>query len=102
MAAPLHSFKTAATDRGQDHDPEALGKVEDAPADDGDDGSEKGPSPWEVTLEKSEDPKTMATWHKWAIVLTISSGAMCVTCASSMVSFTRHIRLQSDLTSSYL
>jgi len=94
MAASLHSFKTSTTDRGQDRDPEALGKVEDA--------SEKEHSPWEVTLEKSEDPKTMAIWYKWAIVLTISCGAMCVTCASSMVSFTRYIRLQSDLTCLYL
>lgn len=87
MAASQHSSKATTTDPGDSRDPEALGKAGDDLAKDGDYISEKGPSPWEATLDKSEDPKTMATWCKWAIVLTISAGAMCVTCASSMVSY---------------
>jgi hypothetical protein len=65
MAASLHSSKTATTDHGKDHDPEALIKVEIAgiPAENGHNASEKNPSPWEVTLEKSEDPKAMAAWY---------------------------------------
>lgn len=98
MTASLYSSKTATTDHGQDHDPEASGKVENAnvPIETDGDTSEKGPSPWEVTLEKSEDPKTMVAWYKWAIVFTVSFGAMCVTCGSSMVSATRHIRVGSN------
>ncbi|KAF9650493.1 MFS general substrate transporter [Thelephora ganbajun] len=71
----------------QDHDPEGLDKVRDIPTKSDDNASEKCSSPWEVTLEKSEDPKNMAAWYKWAIVLTVSSGAMCCTCASSMAAF---------------
>lgn len=85
MTASQHSSKTATTDHLQNHDTEALGKVPTPPTENGVKASEKGPSPWEVTLEKNEDPKNMADWYKWLIVLTISSGAMCVTCASSMV-----------------
>ena len=98
MAASVHSSKTAAADRERDHDPEAPGEAEDISTDSDHNVSEKSPSPWEVTLDKSEDPKTMVTWYKWIIVSTVSFGAMCVTCASSMVSFGRHIRLHSDLT----
>ena len=103
MTPSLHSSKTSTTDREKDHDPEALGKIEDAnvSAENDDNASEKGPSPWEVTLEKSEDPKTMVTWHKWATVLTVSSGAMCVTCASSMVGTACYTHLQSNLMCSY-
>jgi len=85
MTASLHSSKTVTTDHGQDSDPEALGKPEDAPVENVATPSEKGPSQWEVTLTKDEDPKTMVAWHKWVNVLTVSFGAMCVTCASSMV-----------------
>ena len=105
MTASLHSSKTATTiDNGQDHDLEAFGKFEvaDAPAEKDQNASEKNSSPWEVTLDKSEDPKTIAVWYKWAIVLTVSCGAMCVTCASTMVGATPHTRLRSDLMSSYL
>jgi len=103
MSASLHSSKTATTDNGQDHDPEALSKFEvaDPPAENDHNASEKNPSPWEVTLDKSEDPKTIALWYKWAIVLTVSCGAMCVTCASTMVGATPYIRPRSDLMSSY-
>ena len=100
MTVSVHSLKTATTDHGKDHDPEVLVKIEviDAPAGGDDDATL---SPWEVTLEKSEDPKTMAVWHKWAIVSTISCGALCATSASSIVSATRHILSQSDLMRSY-
>ena len=94
MTASLHSSETVTAERGQDHDPEVLDKAEDADisAENDHNANEKNSSPWEVTLEKSEDPKTMATWCKWATVLTVSFGAMCVTCASSMVGATLHIR----------
>lgn len=85
MADSLPSSKTASIDLHHDRDPEAAGKVED-------NISEKGSQSWEVTLDKNEDPKTIAAWRKWVIVLTISFGAMCVTCASSMVSVTQRIR----------
>ena len=103
MTASLHSSKTATTNCEQDHDPEALGKVgvADFPTKNDHNANEKSSSLWEVTLDKSEDPKTMAIWYKWAIVLTVSCGAMCVTCASSMVSATPHIRPRLDLMCSY-
>jgi len=85
MTPSPHSSQTAVTHSGECHDPEALKKGLDAPAEGENVASEKGPSPWEVTLDKSEDPKTVAAWRKWAILLTVSSGAMCVTSASSMV-----------------
>ena len=91
-------------DSGGYHDPEILVKVgvfdapvvlvnvevAGAPEENDGDASENGSSLWEVTLEKSEDPKTMPTWYKWTIVLTASCGAMCVTSASSMASAARH------------
>ena len=103
MAAPLRLSKIATTVYGKDGDPEVLVTVKaiDTPMESDDNVSEKGLSPWEVTLEKSEDPKTMAVWYKWATVLTISCGALCVTSASSMVSDTPHIRPRSDLMCSY-
>ena len=87
MTDSLHSCRTTTDDSSQDKDPEALGKGSETPTENDVSSSEKGSSPWEVTLEKNEDPKNMATWYKWLIVLTISSGAMCVTSASSMASF---------------
>ncbi|KAF9553357.1 MFS general substrate transporter [Agrocybe pediades] len=41
-----------------------------------------------VSLDESQDPQNMATARKWIIVFVISSAALCVTCASSMASFT--------------
>jgi len=99
MADSLYSSRTAFTDPAEGHDPEALRKVEDPSAGD-DNASEKGPPPWEVTLDKSEDPKTVTAWRKWAILLTVSSGAMCVTSASSMVGVMQDVGPQSDLTRS--
>jgi len=103
MTASLHLSKTTTTDHGENHDPEALGKLEvaGAPTENDHNASEKSSSPWEVTLEKSEDPKAVAVWYKWVTVLTVSCGAMCATCASSMVGATLHICPRSDLVSSY-
>jgi len=103
MTASLYSSKAATTDHGKDHDPEAFGKLEvaGAPAKNDYNASEKNFSPWEVTLKKSEDPKAIAVWYKWVMVLTVSFGAMCATCASSMVGVTPHICPRSDLMSSY-
>lgn len=100
MTGSLHSSRTVTTENLHDNDPEALGKVTTPPTEN--DVSEKSPSPWEVALEKSEDPKNMVNWYKWVIVLTVSSGAMCVTSASSMVSYVRDIRLSPGLRSNTL
>lgn len=83
MTASTRSSKTITSDHS--HDLEALGKTPDTalPTEEGS-SSEKSISPWEVSLEKSEDPKNMSTWYKWTIVLIVSSGAMCATSASSM------------------
>ena len=102
MTASLHSSKTLTSNLSRDHDPEAPSKVLATPTEKDSNASEKGLSPWEVTLEESEDPKNMAAWYKWVIVLTVSSGAMCVTSASSMVSDARDIRLPSVLRSDTL
>ena len=92
--ASLHSSKTTTADRGTGHDPEVPSKLEDVNTR----GKQwqrqrKGPSPWEVTLGESEDPKTTGAWYKRATTLTASSGTMCVTYPSSTVGVTRHIRL---------
>ncbi|KAF8890945.1 major facilitator superfamily domain-containing protein [Infundibulicybe gibba] len=42
----------------------------------------------EVFLESSEDPVNLSSLKKWIIVVVISSSALCVTCASSVASFT--------------
>ena len=39
-----------------------------------------------VTLTHEEDPKNRSAFRKWLIVATVSMSALCVTCASSMVS----------------
>ena len=93
MVDSVHFSQTTATALEKDHDPEAIDKVEDAvtPVENDYNASEKGPSPWEVTLDEHEDPKALATWYKWVIVLIVSSGAMCATAASSMVSATRRV-----------
>ena len=101
MTASIHSPNITTTDWEKDRDPEALTKVEsyDVSADN---GSEEAHLPWEVTLEKSENPKAMAVGYKWFTVVTVSLGALCVTCASSMASVTPKILPKSDLTRSYL
>lgn len=40
---------------------------------------------YKVTLADSDDPQRLSTIRKWVIVSIISSGTLCVTCASSMV-----------------
>ena len=95
MTASVDSFKTATTDREKGYDPEVLMGVGvvGVSAENNENVNETAPSPWEVTLEKSEDPKNLVNWHKWVIVMTVSSGTLCVTCATSMVSATRYILL---------
>ena len=90
MTASLHS---STTDSRKDYDLEVFDRAEDADVPAGNDrkADGKGPSPWEVTLEKSEDPRALAVWYKWATVLTVSCGATYVTCALCMVSAIRHI-----------
>ena len=39
-----------------------------------------------VELEPHEDPKNMSQWRKIIVMSVISSGALCSTCASSMLS----------------
>ena len=46
---------------------------------------EQIPDKLEVALEQEDDPKALPVWRKWIIVLVICSGALCATCASSMV-----------------
>ncbi|KAJ7140499.1 MFS general substrate transporter [Mycena crocata] len=41
-----------------------------------------------VALDPSEDPLAFSAFRKWLAVAVISSGSFCVTCASSMASFT--------------
>ncbi|KAJ7222410.1 major facilitator superfamily domain-containing protein [Mycena pura] len=41
-----------------------------------------------VTLDASEDPYRWSTFRKWLAVAVISSASFCVTCGSSMASFT--------------
>ena len=43
--------------------------------------------PFEVHLEGKEDVQNLSTFRKWLIVVVISLGATCVTCASSVVRF---------------
>ena len=38
-----------------------------------------------VELDPEEDPKNLPAWKKWQIILVICFGALCTTCASSMV-----------------
>ncbi|PSR73591.1 hypothetical protein PHLCEN_2v10510 [Hermanssonia centrifuga] len=46
------------------------------------------PDPFAVTtLSPEENPKNLSGLRKWAIVITICSGALCATCASSMAAF---------------
>ena len=42
--------------------------------------------PYLVTLEAHDDPQNMAALRRWIAVLVISSGALCVTAASSVAS----------------
>jgi len=42
--------------------------------------------PFLVTLDEKEKPTSLKTSHKWATVVVISTGGLCVATASSMVS----------------
>lgn len=41
-----------------------------------------------VTLEPQDDPKNIALFRKWLIVVIISTSSLCATCASSVAAFT--------------
>ncbi|KAF9219406.1 MFS general substrate transporter [Gyrodon lividus] len=41
-----------------------------------------------VTLEPKDDPQNMSSLRRWIVVLIISSGSLCVACASSISAFT--------------
>ncbi|KAF8147884.1 major facilitator superfamily domain-containing protein [Crassisporium funariophilum] len=43
---------------------------------------------FQVSLEECEKPQALSKFRKWITVVVISSAATCVTCASSMASFT--------------
>ncbi|KAJ6625787.1 major facilitator superfamily domain-containing protein [Mycena sp. CBHHK59/15] len=43
-----------------------------------------------VSLDASEDPLCFSFFKKWLAVAVISAGSFCVTCASSVASFTEH------------
>jgi len=43
---------------------------------------------FEVTLEPEDDPQNLPWFKRWTAVLVISSASLCVTCASSIASFT--------------
>lgn len=47
--------------------------------------TQESEDPFLVILDSEDDPKHMAKIRKWVIVLVICSGALCATCASSMV-----------------
>jgi len=51
-----------------------------------------------VFLDDSEKPQNMTIARKWLIVVLISSAALCVTCASSMVSTLMFIVLRKKST----
>ena len=42
-----------------------------------------------VVLEDKDNPQKMSTFRKWIIVAIISCAAFCVTCLSSVVSFSQ-------------
>ncbi|KAG8947528.1 hypothetical protein FRC04_010709 [Tulasnella sp. 424] len=49
----------------------------------------KEPDPYHVRLEGDENPKSMPKFKKWMAIVIICSAATCVTCASSVASFTQ-------------
>lgn len=54
---------------------------------------EDADSPYKVELSPEDDPKNLTTFRKWLIVAIISTSALCVTCASSVVSSLASLRL---------
>ena len=57
----------------------------DVPATKSESDAESTDDKYAVALEQEDDPKCLPIWRKWVIVLVICSGALCATCASSMV-----------------
>jgi hypothetical protein len=52
---------------------------------------EKGEKEFEVTWDGPDDsmnPKNMATWRKWSVVVILAFGSLCVTCTSSLYTLT--------------
>ena len=41
---------------------------------------------FEVTLDAEDDPKQWSVVKKWFVTIIVCNGALCITCASSMVS----------------
>ncbi|KAL0953075.1 hypothetical protein HGRIS_007275 [Hohenbuehelia grisea] len=46
--------------------------------------------PFEVRLEAADDPQQLSSFRKWLAVIVISASSLCVTCASSVASFTEN------------
>jgi hypothetical protein len=64
----------------QPHDSDAAIIDADMPA------SQNAEDPHLVVLEPEDDPQNKSLFRRWLAVLVISSAALCVTCASSIVS----------------
>ncbi|KIO18170.1 hypothetical protein M407DRAFT_246553 [Tulasnella calospora MUT 4182] len=77
-------------------DSASLKKHADPPAD------TKEPDPYRVKLEGDEDPKSMHKFKKWMAIVIICSASTCVTCASSVVSFTQKPMQEQWHVSSYV
>jgi hypothetical protein len=62
-------------------------KEEEEEEEEGSEGSEvqRKQQQFEVSLDADESPLALPLWKKWACVGVVSIGALCVTCASSMV-----------------
>ncbi|KAG8913121.1 hypothetical protein FRC00_003002, partial [Tulasnella sp. 408] len=58
--------------------------------------------PYRVRLEGDEDPKSMPKFKKWMAIVIICSAATCVTCASSVASFTQKPMQEQWHVSSYV
>jgi MFS family permease len=46
----------------------------------------------EVTLDPEDDPQKFSSFRRWTALLVISSASLCVTCASSIVSFVASLK----------
>ncbi|KAG8910828.1 hypothetical protein FRC01_006106, partial [Tulasnella sp. 417] len=62
----------------------------------------KEQDPYRVKLEGDEDPKSMPKFKKWMAIVIICSAATCVTCASSVASFTQKPMQEQWHVSSYV
>jgi hypothetical protein len=59
-------------------------------------------SGYEVRFEPEDDPQQLSLFRRWMAVATISSAALCVTCASSMASISTLITALSICYSTHL